>query len=228
MKMRMWKYAGLTAAILLAAGCAGSPSDGGDSGATGAEGAADRAISEARAAIEKAGDRGCLWRDAESILQEAEDAADANEYAEAEELANEALFQAEQGMEQCDEQDRLFEDGTTVTTEGAADGVSGEVMGPAIAATGGGSGAYTVERGDTLWGIAGMATIYDNPYQWPLIFKANRDRIEDADLIYPGQQFSIRRDHSRAEVEAAVEHARTRGEWSLGRTEQSDMRYLRR
>jgi nucleoid-associated protein YgaU len=223
MKMRVWNYAGLTAAILMAAGCAGSPSDG---EATGAEGAADRTISEARAAIEKAGDRGCLWRDTESILTEAEEAADAGEYAEAEELASEALFQAEQGMEQCDEQERLFEEGKNVPPQGAADGMSGAVMGPAV--SGSGSGSYTVERGDTLWGIAGMATIYDDPYQWPLIFKANRDRIEDADLIHPGQRFSIRRDYSRAEVEAAVEHARTRGEWSLGRTEQSDMRYLRR
>lgn len=215
MKMRVWNYAGLTAAILMAAGCAGSPADGDE--ATGAEGAADRTISEARAAIEKADDRGCLWRDTESILTEAEEAADAGEYAEAEELASEALFQAEQGMEQCDEQERLFEEGKNVPPQGAADGMSGS-----------GSGSYTVERGDTLWGIAGMATIYDDPYQWPLIFKANRDRIEDADLIHPGQRFSIRRDYSRAEVEAAVEHARTRGEWSLGRTEQSDMRYLRR
>ena len=226
MKMRMWNYAGLTAAILMAAGCAGSPSEG-DSG-SGAEGAADRTISEARAAIEKADDRGCLWRDAESILGEAEDAADAGEYAEAEELASEALFQAEQGMEQCDEQRRLFEEGTTVGPKGAADEVDGAVMGPAVAASGSGADAYTVERGDTLWGIAGMATVYDDPYQWPLIFKANRDRIEDADLIHPGQQFTIRRDYSRSEVEAAVEHARTRGEWSLGRTEQSDMRSLRR
>ncbi|SFD19004.1 LysM domain-containing protein [Thiohalospira halophila DSM 15071] len=224
MKMRIWNYAGLTAAILMAAGCAGSPSEGDET--TGAESAADRAISEARAAIEKADDRGCLWRDTESILTEAEDAADASEYAEAEELANEALFQAEQGMEQCNEQERLFEEGKNIPAEGAADDVSGEVMGPAV--SGSGSGSYTVERGDTLWGIAGMATIYDDPYQWPLIFKANRDRIEDADLIHPGQRFSIRRDYSRAEVEAAVEHARTRGEWSLGRTEQSDMRYLRR
>jgi nucleoid-associated protein YgaU len=225
MKMRMWKYAGLTAAILMAAGCAGSPSEG-DS-ASGAEGAADRAISEARAAIEKADAQGCLWRDAESILQEAEDAADANEYAEAEELASEALFQAEQGMEQCDEQQRLFEEGTNIGPKGAADDLEGAVMGPAIAGAGG-RDSYTVERGDNLWNIAGMATIYDDPYQWPLIFKANRDRIEDADLIHPGQRFSIRRDYSRAEVEAAVEHARTRGEWSLGRTEESDMRYLRR
>lgn len=215
MKMRVWNYAGLTAAILMAAGCAGSPSDGDE--ATGAEGAADRAISEARAAIEKADDRGCLWRDTESILEDAEEAADAGEYAEAEELASEALFQAEQGMEQCDEQERLFEEGKNVPPQGAADDRSGSD-----------SGSYTVERGDTLWGIAGMATIYDDPYQWPLIFKANRDRIEDADLIHPGQEFTIRHDYSRAEVEAAVEHARTRGEWSLGRTEESDMRYLRR
>ncbi|MGM0412051.1 MAG: LysM peptidoglycan-binding domain-containing protein [Pseudomonadota bacterium] len=227
MKMRMWNYAGLTAAILMAAGCAGSPSE--DDSGSGAEDAADRAISEARAAIEKAGDRGCLWRDTESILEDAEKAADSDEYADAEELASEALFQAEKGMEQCEEQRSLFEDGDNIPSKGAADDVDGEVMGPAIGGDDSDEeGSYTVERGDNLWDIAGMADIYDDPYQWPLIFKANRDRIEDADLIHPGQEFTIRRDYSESEVEAAVEHARNRGEWKLGETEDSDTRYLDR
>ncbi|MFP4130690.1 MAG: LysM peptidoglycan-binding domain-containing protein [Thiohalospira sp.] len=226
MKMRMWNYAGLTAAILIAAGCAGSPSDEGDSDGSGAEGAAERAISEARAAIKKTDDEGCLWRDTESMLKDAEEAADDGEYAEAEELADEALFQAEQGMKQCEEQRRLFEEGSNIPSKGAADEADGDVMGPAV--SGDDKDSYTVKRGDTLWGIADKAEIYDDPYQWPLIFKANRDRIKDADLIYPDQEFSIRQDYSRDEVEAAVEHARTRGEWSLGETEESDTRYLDR
>ena len=50
--------------------------------------------------------------------------------------------------------------------------------------------------------------------------------IKDADLIYPGQEFSINRNASMSEVDAAIMHAKTRGAWTLGATEQSDMDYL--
>ncbi len=86
---------------------------------------------------------------------------------------------------------------------------------------------YEVVRGDSLWAISGKSDIYADPYQWPLIYKANSGKIEDADLIYPGQQFDIDRNPSSAAVDAAVEHARTRGAWSLGVVEESDKRYLR-
>ncbi|BAU49043.1 peptidoglycan-binding protein [Sulfurifustis variabilis] len=86
--------------------------------------------------------------------------------------------------------------------------------------------SYTVVRGDHLWGISAMSSIYGDPYQWPLIYRANRDRIEDADLIHPGQVLTIRRGASSADVDAAVRHARTRGAWSLGVVEDSDRAYL--
>ncbi len=86
--------------------------------------------------------------------------------------------------------------------------------------------SYNVVRGDHLWGISSKSTIYGNPYQWPLIFKANRDKIKDADLIHPGQVFTINRNASQGDVDAAVRHARTRGAWSLGKVEASDTRYL--
>lgn len=88
------------------------------------------------------------------------------------------------------------------------------------------SDQYTVVRGDCLWNIAGKDSIYGNPYEWPLIYKANQDKIKDADLIYPGQVFSINRNASSAEIDAAVHHAKTRGRWSLGVVEQSDKAYL--
>jgi len=86
---------------------------------------------------------------------------------------------------------------------------------------------YQVERGDSLWGISGKAEIYANPYQWPLIYKNNSGKIEDADLIYPGQVFAIDNNPSSSEVSAAVQHAKTRGRWSIGVVEQSDKAYLR-
>lgn len=85
---------------------------------------------------------------------------------------------------------------------------------------------YNVVRGDHLWGISSKPAIYGNPYQWPLIYKANRDKIKDADLIYPGQVFTINRNASGADIDAAVKHAKTRGAWKLGVVEESDQRYL--
>ncbi|HLU61857.1 MAG TPA: LysM peptidoglycan-binding domain-containing protein [Gammaproteobacteria bacterium] len=87
---------------------------------------------------------------------------------------------------------------------------------------------YTVVRGDNLWSISGKSEVYGNPYQWPLIYKENRDKIQDADLIFPGQEFEINKNPSASDVDAAVQHARTRGAWTLGETEDSDRDYLSR
>src|SRR5690606_28961770 len=70
---------------------------------------------------------------------------------------------------------------------------------------------YTVRPGDNLWDISAMADIYGDPYRWPLIYKANQDKIADADLIYPGQTLTITRGNTPFEIDAAIHHARTRG-----------------
>lgn len=66
---------------------------------------------------------------------------------------------------------------------------------------------YIVVQGDTLWDISGSSSIYGDHFQWPLLFKANRDQIQDPDLIYPEQVFSVRRDFNAAEVERARDSA---------------------
>jgi nucleoid-associated protein YgaU len=86
---------------------------------------------------------------------------------------------------------------------------------------------YTVVAGDNLWAISSFRVIYGNPYMWPLIYKANVDQIKDADLIHPGQVLRIERDSSASSIEAAIQHARTRGAWSIGVVEQTDVDYLR-
>lgn len=48
---------------------------------------------------------------------------------------------------------------------------------------------YTVRRRDTLSKIAALE--YGDPRQWRRIFEANRDVIEDPDLIFPGQILRI-------------------------------------
>jgi hypothetical protein len=45
--------------------------------------------------------------------------------------------------------------------------------------------AHTVVRGNTLWDLA--RSYYGDPFQWTRIYEANRDRIQNPDLIYPGQ-----------------------------------------
>ena len=61
-------------------------------------------------------------------------------------------------------------------------------------------GHYVVVKADTLWGIAGKSNIYSDNFQWPEIFKTNRDEIKDPDLIYPRQDFKIQQDLSSEEV----------------------------
>ncbi len=53
---------------------------------------------------------------------------------------------------------------------------------------------HRVVKGECLWYISGYDHIYGNPLQWPIIYKANTDRIKNPDLIYPGQVFVIPRD----------------------------------
>jgi len=45
----------------------------------------------------------------------------------------------------------------------------------------------TVRRGDSLWAIATREDVLGDPFRWPLLFRRNRDQIQDPDLIEPGQ-----------------------------------------
>jgi nucleoid-associated protein YgaU len=47
----------------------------------------------------------------------------------------------------------------------------------------------TVQPGFTLWGIAQER--YGDGVLYVQVFEANRDRIRDPDLIYPGQVFTV-------------------------------------
>jgi len=67
---------------------------------------------------------------------------------------------------------------------------------------------YVVRKGDTLWDISGKSGIYGDSFQWPLLFRANRDQIQDPDWIEIGQQFDVRKDFTRAEVADAVQKAK--------------------
>ncbi len=208
----MLKYSSLAALVLtVAVGCASAPKEEPAAAPTAEEQAAmaaqtdaQNAIDAAKAAIEKAKAEGALWNDTENLVAQAEQAMQSNDFALAKNLADKARLQAENALAQ--HQSEMAKMG-------------GMTMG-------GGADNYTVVRGDSLWGISGKSEVYGNPYQWPLIYKANRDKIKDADLIYPGQVFAIDRAASAADIAAAVNHAKTRGAWSLGKVEASDKAYL--
>ena len=48
---------------------------------------------------------------------------------------------------------------------------------------------YVIEKGDTLWGIS--AKLLGNGAKYQEIFEANKEVIEDPDLIFPGQKIRI-------------------------------------
>ena len=179
--------------------------------------AAQQAIADAKAANAEAAALGFEWRDTGKIIKDAEKALADGDYDKAIALANKARAQAEDAKRQAALENQKFLDRTASDIDESM--AAGAGMEP---------DNYTVVRGDNLWNISGKSSIYGDPYQWPLIFKANRDQIKDPDLIYPGQNFSIDRNASSSEIDAAINHARTRGAWSVGVIEQSDLDFLAR
>lgn len=62
-------------------------------------------------------------------------------------------------------------------------------LAPPPPASGEKQGTVVVQRGDNLWHIARDS--YGDGFAYTIIFDANRDRIDDPDLIYPGQVFHL-------------------------------------
>jgi nucleoid-associated protein YgaU len=48
---------------------------------------------------------------------------------------------------------------------------------------------YVVKKGDCLWNIA--KAVYNKPLKWKAIYKANKKKIKDPNLIYPNQKLII-------------------------------------
>lgn len=52
---------------------------------------------------------------------------------------------------------------------------------------------YMVSQDDWLARIAGYWEIYDDYTRWPMLFEANRNQINDPDLIFPDQELVVPR-----------------------------------
>ncbi len=78
-------------------------------------------------------------------------------------------------------------------------------------------GTWKKDR-DCLWNIAKKPTIYDNPFLWPKIYVANRDKIKDPDLIYPGWVLKIppKAELTKEEKRAANSYYRKKAEKAAG------------
>ena len=180
---------------------------------------AKNAIYAAKVKQAEARKLGYEWRDTGKLIKQAEKAAAAGDNDKAIALAKQAEQQAENAIAQHKAELARYQQ-----MHGSVDSSSSEESGLITTPT---SSQYQVESGDNLWNISGMDNIYGNPYQWPLIYKANSAQIEDADLIFPGQVLDIP-SVSVDEANAAIQHAKTRGAWSVGAVEASDRDYLAR
>lgn len=201
----------LFAALLslgLMTGCATT----GDTETTAAE-----AIEAAKSANAEAKALGFEWKPTQGLIDSAEEALAAGNEDEAKTLADKARRQAENAIAQG----KLADEAALAGAE--SDMSDSKQMGAMAGVT-----SYSVVGGDNLWNISGKEQVYGNSYQWPLIYKNNRDKIKDADLIYPGQVFDIDQNASSSAIDAAVNHAKTRGAWSVGDVEESDRDYLAR
>jgi nucleoid-associated protein YgaU len=67
---------------------------------------------------------------------------------------------------------------------------------------------YVVKKGDSLWAISSMGKIYQDPFEWPLLFKANRDQVADPDIIEVGQELDVNEGLTQEEKEDAVQKAK--------------------
>lgn len=71
---------------------------------------------------------------------------------------------------------------------------------------------YIVEDGDTLWSIARKPEIYGNRLQWPLIYDANRDILDDyTSALEVGTKLIIPRNIRAAQIEDAKRRAQQLG-----------------
>lgn len=204
--------------------------------------AATQAIADAQSVISGAQSPCTDTGNAAALLQQAQ-AAQATDAAKAQQLAAQAKQAAGDAINDCylakakdlqtqaqgfknlsaDQQSRLTQAGSYIT--GNQGKPAYDLLAALVAELQAAHMTYTVVKGDSLWRIAGKSDVYGNPYQWPLIYKANVDKIKHADKIYPKQSFDVVKNPTAADADAAVNYAKHRGAWRNGKASKKDKKY---
>jgi len=141
---------------------------------------AEAAIASASKAIDAAWEVGADVTIAESLLEDARSAFAEGDYATATSKAWEAEASANAAREAALARAEAEEEEEEVVVEEVVEEA------PRIYVVG------TWERDrDCLWNIAKKSRFYGDPWKWKRIYRANRDKIVDPDLIYPKQRLII-------------------------------------
>ncbi len=215
---------------------------------------ASNAIMAAEEAVSNAKQRGNLWPETSSMLDKANEAMNIKEYKDARDLADKAREQAEEALAQsyrfealsiieilrADYMDRMsLEQKGSLSWADAAlnagqekdayDTVSGimdDLKAQMAAEAESEMTSYTVNANDTLWDIAAKPEVFGDVDMWPLLWKANKEKIKRPDDIAVGMTLVIDRGVTKEAVDAAIEYSKLRGAESLGPVDAFDQQYL--
>jgi nucleoid-associated protein YgaU len=244
MKNFLKQSAVLLLAAGLIAGCATKPAPAPKAAAPQpAAAATTQAISDAQAVVASAQAPCTDTGNAADLITQAQAAAQSGDNAKAQQLAAQAKQVATDALNACycakakdllaqaqsyhgltaDQQARLTQaqtDETNGNCKAAYDSLSALVAELQAAKM-----TYSVVKGDSLWRIAGKSDVYGNSYQWPLIYKANADKIKHADLIYPKQDLDVNKNPVQSDVDAAVNYAKHRGAWRGHKADKKDKKF---
>jgi len=142
---------------------------------------AEEAMRLAEEAIEDARSLGADTNEAEDLLAKAKDSFEQGDFPSTVKFADQAKESAEKAKELFLAEESAREE---AAREEAAEKVAAEERKFYTV------GTWEHDR-DCLWNIAKKKEIYNDPWKWKKIYKVNKDKIKNPDLIYPGQKFTI-------------------------------------